>query len=278
MNYLDWGLNILMIYLWIRCCRKCAAAGCDYSARRANRFRWFFTWFVILFFLFFRACIYFYVGTTSGWQGRLNLGIIEVPFASFDFSSMVLFSFVSLFKWMVLLYSWVLFFSAFSAGAGDGLRNWASDLQAVLLKNVGTQWFSVLKIVFPGFLMPVIWGVFCFIADCVGIITWGSSLQVLKEGIMLTLALYYSYSYFLVFLSIIYFFITYFYLRGSVLQNYLRDVIRKIFTPLYYLPLTTPDGEGGVKIDFVPVVGLAISFLIVERGDELLMFLCGYFL
>ena len=71
-------------------------------------------------------------------------------------------------------------------------------------------------------------------------------------------------------LIFIYFLNSYIYLGGSPIWNYLHFFTRKILTPLYFLPLQIS------KIDFTPVAGMAIVFLIYENAVKGLSVLFTY--
>ncbi len=206
--------------------------------------------------LLFRAFFYWWIGPALSWTPAIKLGAIAISFRSDLLERMMLFSLGSFMHILVVFYLWLLLFSLLhprpldSDPAGKFLR---IQLGAVHV----WPWF--LKLLLPLVAAFVIWlGPGCLL-NVWGIVPAAPSwLQRAEQGLVLGLGTYLVWKYALGAVLGLHLLNTYVYLGNHPIWNFINSIARRVLTPLRAVPLRIG------KVDFAPVVGIALIFLLAE--------------
>jgi uncharacterized protein YggT (Ycf19 family) len=270
MGYVDFILNLAGLLLWInwRSARfdplnKRTPATLVGTLRRAAPSRWR-RWHLlaaIVALLILRALFYWQIGSAIHWAGRLNLGVVTLFFPSDSFVRILLFSVSSFALVLGIFYMWLLLLSILSGpeqvhqlvrmslGEIDGWPRWSKFILPLALTASfwwSASWlFARLQIIPP----PV------------------SAAHRIEESLVIGLGCYPVWKFPIGALLTLYLLNGYIYFGGHPFWNYVNATAQTLLQPLKKIPLRLG------RLDFAPVVGIAIVFFIAELAARALVLL-----
>jgi uncharacterized protein YggT (Ycf19 family) len=270
MGLIDFILNLAGLLLWInwRSARfdplnKRTPATLIGTLRRAAPSRWR-RWHLLAVIgglLILRALIFWQIGSAAHWAGKLNLGVITLFFPSDSFVRILFFSVFSLGLTLGIFYAWLLLFSILSGPEPvhrlvrislGGIDNWPCWLKFILpLALTASLWWSAswlfarLQIIPP----PV------------------SAAHRIEESLVIGLGCYPVWKFPVGALLTLYLLNSYIYFGEHPFWNYVNATAQTLLQPLKKIPLRFG------KLDFTPVVGIAIVFFFAEIAARGLVFL-----
>jgi uncharacterized protein YggT (Ycf19 family) len=209
-----------------------------------------------------RAVIYWQIGSAFKpvWAGTLDLGIVAPSFLSDSFGRMFLFSAFSFGLTLVLFYLGLLLLSILSG---------PEPIHALVRMQMGVvdRWPRWLK-----FLLPLVAGVLLW-----GWLSWpfpwlhprpGMSVaEHWEEALLIGLGGYLAWKFVIGALLALYLVNSYIYLGKHPVWNYVNAVSRTLLRPLKQVPL-----QAG-RVDFAPIVGIALTFVVAGLAARGLRFL-----
>ncbi|MGA2028884.1 MAG: hypothetical protein ABSG87_02280 [Verrucomicrobiota bacterium] len=207
--------------------------------------------------LLLRAVFYWQIGstTTPVWSGKLDLGISVPSFISSSFVQMLLFSFFSFGLTLGIFYLWLLFLSIVSD------RNAESEpIRQLVHVQLGVidRWPRLLKLFLPLVITMLVWWMASWLFDPKQI----SSLRRAEESLLVGLGSYLTWKFIAVAVLVLHLLNTYVYFGPHPFWNYVNGAARTLLKPLRKLPLQMG------KMDFAPVVEIALIFFIAELAER----------
>jgi uncharacterized protein YggT (Ycf19 family) len=274
MAYVDFILNLAGLLLWIKWrslpfdpIHKRTPATLVGTLRRAapSHFRRWHLLGLIALLLLGRAGLYRLLGPALHWTGRMDLGVITLSFRSDWFGRMALFSASSFGLTLGIFYLWLLLLSLLAEttateqpvqrlvrmqlGGVDGWPRWAkivSPFAATALLSWLTSWLFIWLEIIPN---PV------------------SPLHRIEESLVIGLGSYLVWKYLAAALLVLHLLNTYIYFGKQPFWNYVNATAQNLLVPLRKIPLRAG------KVDFAPVVGIAIIFFAAEFAARGLVWL-----
>ncbi|HEX9047136.1 MAG TPA: hypothetical protein VF988_08915 [Verrucomicrobiae bacterium] len=273
MNLIDLLLNIAGLLLWLNW--------------RANRFdplvkrlpttlmgtlrpaapkrlqRWHMVAFLVVL-LFLRAPIYQWIGWQTHWSAKLNLGVVVLWFQDtphwIGYCRMLLFSFCSFGVILGIFYTWLL---ALSLLAGPTPIHGLVKIPLGRLDDI-PRWA---KAVLPFLVTAILWGLTSWLLVRVGVLPPMPAGGRFQQSLVLGASTYLLWQYPLGAILVLHLLNSYIYFGKHPFWNYVDATAQTLLRPLKRIPLRAG------KIDFAPLVGLAVLFLaarFVEKGVQLL--------
>ncbi len=209
-----------------------------------------------------RAVFYRLIGPEVDWTASVRLGQIAVAFRSDNFTRMLVFSTISFLKTMGWVYLWLLCLSFINGRTAEG-----DPVQRVVRMCLGwwdrLHWFA--KLVLPFFVAGTAWLLLGPLLAWMGVIPplpdWPARLT--RAGLMGCQA-YLSLKYLLGGILALFTLMSYVYLGRHPLANYVTLTGKNLLGPFRRLPLQVG------KVDFSPVVAVALIFLAAELAERLI--------
>ncbi len=207
--------------------------------------------------LLLRAVFYWQIGSETGWvAGKVNLGIIELSFRSDSFGIILLFSIFSFGLTLGVFYLWLLLFSIL-AGPEPFHRLVRMQLGPI------DHWSRGVKSFLPLVLMALLWWLASWVLAWLAIVPQPvSAAHRIEESLVIGLASYLAWKYVAGALLVLYLLNSYIYFGRHPFWNYVAAEAQTLLRPLHRLPLRAG------KVDFTPVVGMALVFLIAELAER----------
>ncbi len=226
--------------------------------------------------LIIRAILYWLIGSADNWVGRLDFGVVTIPVPfhghlSDLFFRISLYSLLSFALSLGVVYIWLLLLSIL-AGPDPIHRLVRVQLGAV------DRWPRWVKLLLPLLLASLLWwlATWLFTSLAVGqgsrthfIPRPASAAQRLESAVVVGLGSYVVWKFVLGGLILLHFASTYIYFGPHPFWDYVHATSRTLLQPLRRLPLRLG------KVDFVPVVGLAIIFFAAHQAEKWLGWLYG---
>jgi uncharacterized protein YggT (Ycf19 family) len=210
--------------------------------------------------IFLRAIFYQQIGSAARWTGNLDLGVIVLSFRSEWFGNMLLFSTLSFGLALGVFYLWLLFLSLVAP------RNSGSEPIRLLLRTqLGTidRWSFRIKILLPLVVTGLLWWILSWLFVWLQIIPRPVSVaHRLEESLVIGLNSYLAWKFVVAALLLLQLLNTYIYFGAHPFWSYIGGTARILLKPLSKLPLRAG------KVDFAPLVGIAIVFLIAELAER----------
>ena len=204
-----------------------------------------------------RAVFYWQIGstTTPVWSGQLNSGISVPSFISSSFVQMLLFSFFSFGLTLGIFYLWLLFLSIVAE------RNAESEpVRQLVQVQLGAidRWPRLLKLFLPLAITTLLWWLTSWLFDPKQI----SPLRRVEESLLVGLGSYLTWKFIAVAVLVLHLLNAYVYFGAHPFWNYVNGAARTLLKPLRKLPL-----QAG-KVDFAPVVEIALVFFVAELAGR----------
>jgi uncharacterized protein YggT (Ycf19 family) len=217
--------------------------------------------------LFLRALLYWQIGSAVDWTPNLHLDVIDraIPFRSDTWWLMLLFSGLSFAITLGLFYLWLLLLALV-----NGRRAEADPLQKLVRLQLGRvdRWPWPVKALLPLLITLLLWYLLSLLFSRLSLIPPISSNTLrLEQAIVIGLGSYLSWKYLIGGLLALYLVGSYVYLGNQPLWNFVAMTGGNLLIPLRRVPLRLG------KVDFAPLVGIAVVFLaaeLAERGLNLL--------
>ncbi len=279
MGLLDFILNLVGLLLWFnwRAARfdplsKFTPATLAGTLRRAEKTplkSWHLP-FGIVGLLVVRALFYNFIykefGSALNWAGRVDIGVISVPFcgANSSLMTMLLYSFYSFGVMLGVFLLWVLLLSVLKSGAME-----TDSLRQLLRLHLGTieKWSRVTKLLLPLLIIVPIWWLGSWPLTYWNILPPVSGMMHrFEQALLVGVGGYLAWKYLIVGALALYFVSSYVYFGKQPLWQHLDVIARLLLAPLRSLPLRFG------KMDFAPLVGAGIILLasqVIEQGIEL---------
>lgn len=274
MGLIDFILNLVALLLWFnwRTARFDPLAGSTPATlagtlRRAEKptlKRWLLP-LTIPALLLIRALCYWQLGGALGWTGRIDLGVVAVPFwcdsSVGGFKRMLLFSFYSFGVALVVFNLWLLLLSILKSSHAH-----TDSLRQLLRAQLGRveAWPGWLKTLLPLLVLTSVWWLASWPLTSTALLPEPASFwQRLQQSALVGLGSYLGWKLLIVGLLALYFVSSYVYFGRHPFWQHLNEMGRQLLAPLRRLPLRIG------RMDFSPLAGIAIVLLLahaVEHG------------
>jgi uncharacterized protein YggT (Ycf19 family) len=212
-----------------------------------------------------RAVIYWQIGPTAHWTGKLDLGVITLSFRSDLFGRMLLFSVSSFGLALGIFYLWLLLLSLLNGRTAN-----AEPIHRLVRMPLGRidGWPPWAKIILPLAATLLLW----WLAG--GLFAWleiipkpVSAAHRIEESLIIGLGSYLAWKFIAAALLVLHLLNTYVYFGKHPFWNYVNATAQNLLAPLRKIPLRAG------KVDFAPVVGIAIIFFAAELAERGLVWL-----
>ena len=209
-----------------------------------------------------RALLYWQVGSAVDWTPSLHLGGIDIaiPFRSDSWWRMFLFSWLSFAVTLALCYLWLLLLSLVNGNAAE-----TAPVQKLVRLYLGRvdRWPWPLKALLPLLVSLLLWYLLSLVLSRLSIIPPAASrTHRLEQAIVIGLGSYLSWRYLIGGLLALHLVSSYIYLGDQPLWSFVASTGRNLLVPLRWLPLRLG------KLDFAPLVGIALVFLTAEFAQR----------
>ena len=211
--------------------------------------------------IFLRAILYWLIGPALHWAGILNLGVISLSFRSDVFGRIMLFSLLSFLLTLGIFYSWLILLSLLRGPKP------IHDFVRMQLGQVdgwpgGVKWFLPLVVT------AVSWLLTSLILEKMGIIPRPvSGAWRIGESLVIASQSYLIWKFSIAAILVLHLMNSYIYFGRHPIWNYIDTTAQTLLRPLRAIPLRIG------KVDFAPVLGIALVFFAAEfagRGIGLL--------
>ena len=199
--------------------------------------------------LLLRAVVYWKIGPAVGWNGKLDLAVATPFFRSNLFSHMVLFSIFSFARMLGIVYLWLLLLSILSGPEP------VHRLVRIPLGRID-RWPRWLKFLLPLLVTALVWGLASWPFAWLHSRPAMSPAQRIEEALVIGLSAYLAWKFVIGALLALRLLNTYIYFGNHPFWNYVNATARTLLKPLNKIPLRAG------KVDFAPVAGIALVFLL----------------
>jgi uncharacterized protein YggT (Ycf19 family) len=271
MGYVDFILNLAGLLLWLNWrslpfdpFNKRTPATLVGTLRRAapSHFRRWHLLAAVGVLLVLRATIYWWIGPAAHWNGRLDLGMISLSFRSDLLLRMLLFSILSFGVTLAVFYLWLLLFSLLTQPTE---RNGPIHRLVRMIMGGIDGWPNWAKIISPFATVTLLWWPASWpLAELEIIPKPVSAAHRIEESLVIGLGSYLAWKFIAAALLILHLLNTYIYFGRHPLWNYVNATSQTLLSPLRKIPLRVG------KVDFAPVVGIALIFFAAELGERAL--------
>jgi len=216
--------------------------------------------------LLLRTVLYWQIGAGVGWAaGKLNLGIIELSFRSDSFGRILLFSIFSFGLMLGVFYLWLLLLSILAGPEPPPFHR----LVRMPLGGMD-RWARGVKFLLPLMVTATFWWLASWLLAWLQVIPpLVSPVHRIEESLVIGLGSYLAWKYLIGTLLVLHLLNSYIYFGKHPFWAYVNAEARTLLSPLRVVPL-----QAG-KVDFAPVVGIALVFLAAELAGRGLVLLYG---
>ena len=269
MGLIDFILNLAGLLLWInwRSVRfdplnKRTPATLIGTLRRAAPSRWR-RWHLLAAIgalLILRALFYWQIGSAAGWIGKLDLGITTIFFRSNLFGQIFLFSLFSFARVLGIFYLWLLLLSILSGPEP------IHRLVQIPLGGVD-RWPRWVKLFLPLAVTTFVWGLASWPFAWLHPRETLSVTHRIAEALVIGLGSYLLWKFVVGALLGLHLLNAYIYFGRHPFWKYVNVTAQTLLAPLRKIPLRVG------KVDFAPVLGIALVFFAAELAERGLVFL-----
>jgi uncharacterized protein YggT (Ycf19 family) len=270
-SFIDFILNLAGLLLWIKWrslpfdpFNKRIPATLVGTLRRAapSRFRRWHLLAVIGALLVLRAVIYWQIGSAMNpaWAGKLDFGVIVPAFLSNSFGRMLLFSVFSFGLALGIFYLWLLLLSILAGRSTN-----AGPVHRLVRIPLGGAdlWPRWVKMILPLVITALLWWPASWLLAWLHIIPQPvSAAHRIGESLVIGLGSYLVWKYVAAALLVLHLLNTYIYFGKHPFWNYVHATAQTLLAPLRKIPLRAG------KVDFAPVVGIALVFLLGQLAES----------
>jgi uncharacterized protein YggT (Ycf19 family) len=277
MGYVDFILNLAGLLLWINWrslphdpFNKRTPATLVGTLRRAapSRFRRWHLLLAIGALLVCRAGFYRLLGPALNWTGRLDLGVIILSFRSDWLDHILLFSCLSFICALGIFYACLLLLSILAPPV-TAMEQPIYRLVRIQLGRV-ESWPRWAKLISPWLVFALVWCLLSWWLARMGVIPELVSMaHRLESAGVIGLGGYLVWKYLAAALLVVHLMSTYIYFGKNPFWSYVNAEAQSLLTPLKKIPLRVG------KVDFAPVVGIVLVFLLAGTAVRGLVWLYG---
>jgi len=217
--------------------------------------------------LLLRAVIFWQIGSAAKpvWAGTLDLGVVAPAFVSNSFGRMILFSCSSFGLMLGMFYLWLLLLSILAGPEPLPFHR----LVRMPLGGVD-RWGRGVKFLLPLIVTASFWWLASWLLAWLQVIPEPvSPAHRIEESLVIGLGSYLTWKYLIGVLLVLHLLNSYIYFGKHPFWGYVNAEARALLSPLRALPLRAG------KVDFAPVVGIALVFLAAELAGRGLVLLYG---
>ncbi len=209
-----------------------------------------------------RALLYWQLGPTAGWTPSLHPGGLDVPvpFRSDSWWRMLLFSGLSFGVTLAVCYLWLLLLSLVNSRATE-----TDPLQKLVRLHLGRvdRWPWPVKSLLPLLIGVLLWYLLSLVLARLDMILPASSrTHRLEQALVVGLGSYLSWRYLIGGLLALHLVGSYVYLGNQPFWTFIAGTGRNLLAPLRWVPLRFG------KVDFSPLVGIAVVFFAAELAER----------
>ncbi len=210
-----------------------------------------------------RAGFYWQIGPVSRpvWAGTLDLGIIAPSFLSNSFGRMCLFSVFSFGLTLGVFYLWLLLLSILGG---------PEPVHGLVRMQLGAvdRWPRRMKLFLPLTATALLWWLASWLLEWCGIIPGPVSMaHRMGQSLLIGLGSYLVWKHVIGALLALHLLNSYVYLGRHPFWNYVNATARTLLQPLRRVPLRAG------RVDFAPVAGIALVFLLAGLAERVLIFI-----
>lgn len=205
--------------------------------------------------LLLRALFYWQIGSAAGWIGKLDLGVVVIPFRSNLFGQMLLFSIFSFARMFGIVCLWLLLLSILGGPV---------PTHRLIKMQLGKidGWPRWMKLLLPLAVITLAWGLASWPLAWLHIIPQPVSvLHRAVESLAIALGGYLAWKFLIAALLALHLLNSYIYFGRHPFWNYVNATARQLLRPLEKIPLRAG------KADFAPVAGIALVFLLAGAAE-----------
>jgi uncharacterized protein YggT (Ycf19 family) len=210
-----------------------------------------------------RAVAYWEIGSAVAWTPSLHLGAVALSFRSDFLQRMLLFSLLSFIETLCMFYFWLLLLSAVNTKVPD-----TDPLQKLVRLHLGRveRWPRAAKLLLPFAASALLWMGFHPLLAWLSIVppTSGAG-QLTGQGALIGLLSYLGWKYLIVGILVVHTFTSYVYFGNLPFWNFINITAQHLLAPLRWIPLQLG------RVDFSPLVGIALVFLVSQGISYLLL-------
>jgi uncharacterized protein YggT (Ycf19 family) len=205
-----------------------------------------------------RSVFYWQIGAAANWTPQLDLAAVVISFRSDFWTRALLYSLLSFGVVLGLFYVWLLLLSAVNRKVPE-----TDPLQKLVRLHLSRleRWPAWLKLLLPWLLAVLLWyGAAPWLARLGIAPAPRTSFQLLQQSALVGLAVYLAWKFLLVGILFLHLLNSYLYLGNVPFWTFINATARNLLRPLGFLPLRLS------KVDFAPLVGIALILLLTESG------------
>ena len=215
--------------------------------------------------LLLRALFYWQIGSAARWTGILNLSVITLSFRSDYFMRMLLFSIFSFGLTLGVFYLWLLLLSILAGPEPLPFHR----LVRMPLGGID-RWARGVKFLLPLIVTATFWWLASWLLAWLQVIPEPvSPAHRIEESLVIGLSSYLTWKYLAGALLVLHLLNSYIYFGKHSFWGYVNAGAQTLLSPLRAVPLRLG------KVDFAPVVGIALVFLAAELAGRGLVLLYG---
>lgn len=214
--------------------------------------------------LLLRALFYWQIGGALGWTGRIDIGVIAIPFwcdSSYaGLGRMLLFSLYSFLVILVVFNLWLLLLSILKSGNSN-----SDSLRQLLRAHLGVveTWPWWLKASLPLFGLALLWCLASWPLTAVTLLPDPVTIwRRLQQSFLVGAGSYLCWKYLLVGLLAIYFVNSYVFFGRHPFWQHLNELGSRLLSPLRTLPLRIG------RLDLSPIVGIVLILVIAHALEH----------
>lgn len=274
MDIVDFILNLAGLLLWANWrsalfdpVNKRTPATLIGTLRRATptRFRPWHLLVAIGVLLVLRALLYRQIGSAMNpvWAAKLDLGVTAPAFLSSSFGRMLLFSLFSFARILGIIYLWLLLLSIL-AGPMPTHRFVKTQLGKI------DGWPRWIKFLLPAVVIALFWGLAAWPFAWLHPKPAMSAAQHIEEALLIGLESYFVWKFLIGGLLVLHLLGSYIYFGKQPFWRYVDATAQTLLKPLGKIPLRAG------KVDFAPVVGIALVFSLAGLAERALALLYAH--
>lgn len=218
--------------------------------------------FALLALLFLRALFYWQMSGSLHWTPKLQLGLIDLSFhldpstRGYFLARALLYSVLSFTLTLGIYYLWVLLLSVVNAGVPD---TDPLQKQVRLYSRWLEGWPTFAKLLVPFVLGALLWLVLHPALGWVAIVPKAkSAVQIFEQAVAIGAATYLAWKYLIIGILLLHLLNSYVYFGKHSFWNFINTTACNLLHPVRWIPLRIG------KVDFLPVIGIALVFLLTE--------------
>lgn len=213
--------------------------------------------------LLFRALFYWLIAGALGWTGRIDLGVIAIPFKcdarAGSLGRMLVYSVYSFGVALTVFHLWLLLLSILKSAAPP-----VDSLRQLLRPHLGRieGWPCALKCVLPLVVLIPLWWVASWPLTYWDMLPPAPPVVRLEQSALIGLGCYLHWKYLIAGILGLHFISSYVFFGHHPFWQHLKELARTVLLPLRWLPLRAG------KMDFAPLVGILLVLLLTEAVES----------